>query len=150
MPIEILCDKLLHVLPIQAAGAIAALAMQHAQDEKYMSPYIVEAARQGFDLGFWEKLSTSSFEDGQLKLGTLRVLHLFSTSCVLLGPETHACTVFDGVLNDVCMQGGKLDDISCLVAMVVEEDIPAPPQESAPPAEEEEAAAETEPAASVS
>ena len=61
------------MLPDQAAGAIAALAMQHARDEKYMSPYIVEAARQGFELGFWEKLTTASFEDGQLKLGTLRV-----------------------------------------------------------------------------
>ena len=34
----------------------------------------------------------------------------------------------DGVVHGVRIQGGKLDDISCLVAMVVEEDIPAPPQ----------------------
>ena len=58
---------------MQAAGAIAALAMQHAQDKEFMSPYIVEAARQGFDLPFWEKVMTASFEEGSFKLGTLRV-----------------------------------------------------------------------------
>ena len=58
---------------MQAAGAIVALAQQHAQDAKFMSPYIVEASRQGFELSLWEKLTSSSFEDGEFRLGTLRV-----------------------------------------------------------------------------
>ena len=60
---------------VQAAGAIAALAQQHAQDTKFMSPYIVEASRQGFELSFWEKITSSSFEGGEFRLGTLRVRH---------------------------------------------------------------------------
>ena len=93
------CGELRCVLPKQAAGAIAALAMQHARDERYMSPYIVEAARQGFDLGFWEKVTAASFEDGQLKLGTLRVRGSLASSAgallhaASLGPEPLACCV---------------------------------------------------------
>lgn len=37
-----------------------------------MSPYIVEASRQGFELSFWEKLTSSSFEDGAFRMGTLQ------------------------------------------------------------------------------
>ncbi len=71
---------------MQAAGAIAALARQHATDKTYRSPYTEEAMRQGYDLPWWEKITTASFEDGQVKLGTLRVrssvsfLHCAGTS----------------------------------------------------------------------
>jgi hypothetical protein len=54
-------------------------------DARFLSPYIVEAARQGFDLSFWEKLRSASFEDGQLKLGTLRVRLPCSSPCRMHG-----------------------------------------------------------------
>lgn len=57
----------------QAAGAIGALARQHALDKTYKSPYTEEAQRQGYDLPWWEKILTASFEDGHFELGTLRV-----------------------------------------------------------------------------
>ncbi|KAK9917857.1 hypothetical protein WJX75_008970 [Coccomyxa subellipsoidea] len=90
-------SELLQLLPDrpeavdQAAGAIAALARQHATDKTFSSPYTEEAKRQGYDLPWWEKITTASFEDGQFQLGTLR--------------------------------GGKIDDITVLVAVVVEEEI---------------------------
>jgi hypothetical protein len=60
------------VLP-QAAEAMAKLASTHARDPAYKSPYTEEATRQGYDLPWWEKLVTSSFKDGKVELGTLRV-----------------------------------------------------------------------------
>lgn len=58
---------------MQAAGAIAELARQHATDEKFKSPYTQEALKQGYDVPFWEKVLTATFEDGKLELGTLTV-----------------------------------------------------------------------------
>ncbi|BDA48584.1 Protein phosphatase PTC7 homolog [Coccomyxa sp. Obi] len=84
----------------QAAGAIAGLASQHAADKKFRSPYTEEAKRQGYDLPWWEKVLTASFDDGEFQLGTLR--------------------------------GGKIDDITVLVAVVVEEDVPTPVVEQTP------------------
>ena len=58
---------------MQAAGALAGLASQHAADKKFRSPYTEEAKRQGYDLPWWEKVMTASFDDGGFQLGTLRV-----------------------------------------------------------------------------
>ncbi len=58
---------------MQAAAAIAQLARQHAQDEKFKSPYTQEALKQGYDVPWLEKLSRMSFEDGKIQLGTLTV-----------------------------------------------------------------------------
>ena len=52
----------------------------------YPSPYTEEAKRQGYDLPWWEKVLTASWEDG-LKLGTLRV----RTSCLVFQRlDTHS------------------------------------------------------------
>lgn len=57
----------------QAAGAIAELARMHATDQKFKSPYTREALKQGFDVPWWEKITTASFDDGKFQLGTLTV-----------------------------------------------------------------------------
>ena len=58
---------------MQAAAAIAQLARQHAQDEKFKSPYTLEALKQGYDVPWLEKISNISIVDGKLQLGTLTV-----------------------------------------------------------------------------
>lgn len=83
-------EELLPLLPAsedavqQAAHQIAAAASSNAYNEKYASPYTVEALRQGMDLPWWQKLAGIRFKDGKLQLARLT--------------------------------GGKLDDITVVVA----------------------------------
>ena len=58
---------------MQAAGAIAELARQHANDKNFKSPYTQEALKQGYDVPWWEKIKSASFADGKFELGTLTV-----------------------------------------------------------------------------
>lgn len=73
---------------VQAAGAIAGLASQHAADKKFRSPYTEEAKRQGYDLPWWEKVLTASIDDGEFQLGTLAV-----RSFNLIYPQNDICIV---------------------------------------------------------
>lgn len=63
---------------MQAAGAVAELARQHANDQTFKSPYTQEALKQGYDVPWWEKIKTASFADGKFELGTLTVSHVLS------------------------------------------------------------------------
>ncbi|PSC71030.1 serine threonine phosphatase [Micractinium conductrix] len=56
----------------QAAAAMAELASQNAADPDFESPYSREALEEGYDLPWWEKLTTSKFKDGKFELGKLR------------------------------------------------------------------------------
>ena len=58
---------------VQAAHQIAEAASSNAYDEKYPSPYSVEALRQGMDLPWWQKLAGIRFKDGRLQLAQLTV-----------------------------------------------------------------------------
>lgn len=55
-----------------AASALASLAACHGADPTYLSPYAVEASKEGIDIPIWEKLSKVSFNDGKLQLGKLQ------------------------------------------------------------------------------
>lgn len=71
---------------MQAAEALAELASRHANDPEFESPYMEEAAQEGYDIPIWEKLFSASVKDGKFQLGKLR--------------------------------GGKIDDITVVVAYV--------------------------------
>ena len=57
----------------QAAHQIADAASCNAYNEKYASPYTVEAVRQGMDLPWWQKLAGARLKDGKLQLAQLTV-----------------------------------------------------------------------------
>lgn len=79
------------VRALQAAGLIAELARQHANDQSFKSPYTQEALKQGYDVPWWEKLTTASFADGKFELGTLTVRQVamcLLRSCVCV-PALH-------------------------------------------------------------
>lgn len=58
---------------LQAAESLAEVAFQHASDPAFQSPYTIEALKQGFDIPLWEKLWTSSFQNGSFVIGKLTV-----------------------------------------------------------------------------
>ena len=58
---------------VQAAHQIANAASSNAYNEKYASPYTVEAVRQGMDLPWWQKLAGARLKDGKLQLAQLTV-----------------------------------------------------------------------------
>ena len=58
---------------LQAALKIAKAASNNAVDDKYSSPYTVEAMRQGMDLPWWQKVSGARFKDGKVQLARLQV-----------------------------------------------------------------------------
>lgn len=84
----------------QVANALAQLASRNADDEEYESPYSVESIRQGYDLPWHEKLLGATFS-----------LH------------------GDG-FRLAKAQGGKMDDITVVVARVSDVDIHVPLQQS--------------------
>lgn len=61
---------------MQAAHQIANAASSNAYNEKYASPYTVEAVRQGMDLPWWQKLAGARLKDGKLQLAQLTVRSL--------------------------------------------------------------------------
>ncbi len=84
---------------MQAAGAIAELARQHATDAKFKSPYTQEALKQGYDVPFWEKVLTATFEDGKLELGSLKV-SIFSMQRPWQPRLCLACCCYDRARGD--------------------------------------------------
>lgn len=54
-----------------AANKMAKLAQQHANDPRYVSPYIREARRNGYDIPWWQKILMTRYKDGKWGLGEL-------------------------------------------------------------------------------
>lgn len=72
----------------RAAASLAQLAQAHSFDTEYESPYSQQAIEAGFDLGWWDKMVTGSWKDGQFVMGKRK----------------------GGKLDDIseCMQSGRL------------------------------------------
>ena len=87
------------VVHVQAAHQIANAASGNAYNDKYASPYTVEAMRQGMDLPWWQKLAGARLKDGKLQLAQLTVggLHhlpasLFFQPLTITSGPSFACS----------------------------------------------------------
>ena len=123
-----------------AAAALAAAAAANAADPEFESPYTREALEEGLDLPIWEKLLSSSFkvrggwERGlHAREGTGQTARGTATSCAAQQPGANPCLPLaptpprpclpllhmqDGKFELGKLRGGKMDDITVIVAYV--------------------------------
>ena len=114
---------------MQAAAALAKAAAAHAQDGSYASPYAADAAAHGKDIPLWAKIKEGKFKKGKFSLAKLRVrtsvwLRLMQRRMAIsfyeLGQHPGACSCSHAgtMVMAVDVQGGKLDDVTAVVALV--------------------------------